>query len=317
MRKMSYLSPTSITKFYEDQAGFYLNYLLDERPPKEPQTDPMALGSAFDAYVKSYLYERIYGKDHDPRFGVLALFEKQVEPHARDRAREAATIVFAEYQAPLKMLLKELNESVTPPRFEFDLENTVEYNGKSVPLLGKPDLFYTHKMGARIILDWKVNGYYSKSGVSPKAGYIRIWEKGTLSGHHQMACPSKFKGMFINIASPMNMVDLSWAQQLSVYMWLCGEDVGSEDCITAIDQVVCRPGNVRFAEHRAKVQKDFQVTIFDKAVKAWEIINSDHFFRNMSKEESLLRCQDLENFIRDPEKKMSNDDWYQQMLRAY
>ena len=60
MRMPEYLSPTSLNVWKRDQEQFYLQYLAEKRPPREPQTQPMAVGAAFDAYVKSYLYNRYY-----------------------------------------------------------------------------------------------------------------------------------------------------------------------------------------------------------------------------------------------------------------
>ena len=85
MRHPTYLSPTSISLFYTDLREYYLQYLCDNRPERMPQTAPMAAGSAFDAYVKSYIYENLIGKD--PKFELSTLFEAQVESQHRDQMR--------------------------------------------------------------------------------------------------------------------------------------------------------------------------------------------------------------------------------------
>src|SRR6266404_6874123 len=79
---MEYLSPSSIGLFFSDLKEFYMHYLCPEKPPRDPQTAAMACGSAFDAYVKSYLYENLIGKD--PKFEFDTIFQAQVEAQHRD-----------------------------------------------------------------------------------------------------------------------------------------------------------------------------------------------------------------------------------------
>jgi len=150
MRQPKYLSPSSLACFYNDRTAYYLRYLADNRPPREKQTKPMAVGSAFDAYVKAHLEKCLFGKELFEE-----LFESQVEEHNRDWAREAGKHVFDAYRVSgaLKDLLIELQQSKEPPVFEGTINE--EVNG--VPLLGKPDVFFINKYDAHIIFDWKVN----------------------------------------------------------------------------------------------------------------------------------------------------------------
>src|ERR1700733_9743280 len=98
MRKMAYLSPTSLSLFLKDETQFYMQYLAENRPARPPQTVPMAVGSSFDAFAKSYLYEALFGKK-DPKFELMAIFEAQVEPQNRDRAYKDGEHVFKEYNS--------------------------------------------------------------------------------------------------------------------------------------------------------------------------------------------------------------------------
>lgn len=334
MRTPKYLSPTSLTIFNDDKIRYYLLYLAETKCPRDPQTEPMAIGSSFDAYVKNYLHEKLFGVGNDPRFELRTLFEAQVEPAGRDKAWVAGRHVFEQYKlsGALTGMMAELNSSITTPRFEFDLLGVVDHKREGVekqlggvPLLGKPDLFYTNKQNARVIHDWKVNGYYSNNGASPVSGYVRIREVGKPYNAHKNTMPMMFKGMLINVAQTMDMVKQDWAQQLAVYMWLCGEEVGTQECIASIDQVVCRPSggvtpSIRFAEHRCKISKPFQLDVFQKAQEAWDIITSGHYFRDMTLEDSQKRCAMLDNFHRDVMERpevTTNDQWHQQISRPY
>lgn len=325
MRTLSYLSPTSLSIYNDDKVKFYLLYLADTKTPRDQQTEPMAIGSAFDAYVKSFLHERLFGKD--PKFDLRTLFETQVETHNRTKAWDAGKYVFDTYKASgaLTDLMVELDASVTTPRFEFDLMGIVGHQLGDVPFLGKPDLFYTNKEGARVIHDWKVNGFYSRNGASPVQGYTKLRTIGQPYKAHKNAMPMRWKGLTLNMAQTLDMVKVDWAQQLAIYMWLCGEDVGTEDCAGSIDQIVCTPGSkvfpdLRFAEHRSKISKSFQLDVFNKARDAWMCITSGHYFTDMTLEESKKRCQMLDTLHKDTMERpmdLTNDDWHRNVTRPY
>ena len=62
MRTPEYYSPSSLSTWLNNPRDFYLKYLADERPPREAQTQPMAVGSSFDAYIKCYLASCLWGE---------------------------------------------------------------------------------------------------------------------------------------------------------------------------------------------------------------------------------------------------------------
>lgn len=329
MRKPQYLSPTSLALFYKNQQEFYLSYMADRSPPRFPQTQPMSVGSAFDAYAKSFLHERIFGVGHDAKFAFDAIFESQVEEHNRDWARRAGQHVFDEYKqsGALSDLLLDLQKAIGPPKFELKIQGTINGHREGVtismndvPLLGKPDVAYINKFGGNVIFDWKVNGYCSRSGASPMQGYVRLREGKVNKGQHKSAQLMSHKGIMINVGSYLEHFDEDWARQLAIYGWLCGMDVGS-DFIAAVDQVVCRPGatqpELRFAEHRLRISPNYQWKTFAKAQYAWEVINSDHFFRDVSFEESQARCLGLDNMAQALEGEgTENDQWFSKITRG-
>jgi len=111
----------------EDSEEYYLRYLSDNPPSKEPQTLPMSIGSAFDAYAKSWLHEQLFGKGNDPKYAFDALFEAQVEPHNRTWAKENGAYVFDMYKqsGALSDLLIELRQANGDPRFEFIVQGSI------------------------------------------------------------------------------------------------------------------------------------------------------------------------------------------------
>lgn len=292
MRLPEYLSPTSVKLFYDDIEEFYVRYLSDNRRARDPQTQPMAIGSAFDAFVKSYLHEKIFGKGADDKYEKRTLFEAQVEKHNWDWAWTNGERVFNEYNriGCLADMLLELGTAIGPPRFEFDVRGEIE----GVPLLGKPDIFFINKEGARVIYDWKVNGYCAKSLKSPMPGYLKLREVGKPTKQHKDCLVIRKFGIDVNISMFLEQGDQGWASQLTVYGWLLGEPVGSEQLITGIDQI-CGPSNrLRFATHRLRVSPDYQFMLLENITNAWDVILSGHIFRDMSEEDSLERCRVLD-----------------------
>jgi hypothetical protein len=221
----------------------------------------MSIGSSFDAYAKSWLHENLFGKGNDPRFEFQALFEAQVEPHNRDWALQNGQYVFEQYKQ----------------------------SGALSDLLGELR---------------KVNGYCStRNAHSPLPGFIRLRSAGkTQHGQHKDCLPMVCDGLMINIGSFLedtNEIGAEWATQLAIYHWLLGSPFCAENLLVGIDQIVCDATKsalpqIRIAEHRTRVSKKWQQRTFDIAAHIWECCHSDHFFRDMSKEESQGRCKVLD-----------------------
>lgn len=296
MRTPEYLSPSSLNKFYNDREQYYIEYLSDAKPPREPQNNHMAIGSAFDAYIKSYLHEKLIGKD--PAYEKTTLFEMQVEPHNRDLVRNDAQIIFDQYlkSGCVADLLLELNKCLGLPTFESEIRGTISKDIHSVPLLGRPDLRFLSQQSCRVILDWKVNGHYTRSPHSPMKGYLRLLNDGPVT-QHKDCYPSKHKGVTINIGHNLEDLKSDWADQFSIYAWLCGEPIGA-DFIVAVDQIVCdntkSPRKIRFAQHRMLVSAEYQHKLYDRAAQAWKAITTKHIFFETDRATSDAKCAVLE-----------------------
>lgn len=61
MRKPDYISPTALKLYRDNRDEYYLRYLADTKSPRDGQTQPMSIGSAFDAYVKSDIHTKLFG----------------------------------------------------------------------------------------------------------------------------------------------------------------------------------------------------------------------------------------------------------------
>lgn len=333
MRTPTYLSPSSLSTFERDRKEFYLRYLADERPPKIPQTQPMSVGAAFDAYIKSYLYGRLFGKGSNPEFEFDTIFVKQVEEQNRDWALEAGKYAFKCYQksGAIADLMIDLLAASNEPRFEFTVNGDVsmECRVDSIPFLGKPDIYFISKNGVHMIWDWKVNGFCSKNGVSPKRGFIKIrdsWDPSERKASRGVNSPHKkahlfdVDGVTINIGEPFEDIDITWADQLTIYGWLMGEPVGAEFVI-GIEQLVCKPHepnrpSIRVASHRGQTSPEYQKGLFDRAYKAWKIIERGHIFDDLTLEESMAKQRVLDDYHKAFEVKDENDAWFNKVTRG-
>jgi len=290
---IKYLSPTSIKLFNSDIEEFYLKYVSDVDIPRFPQTQPMAAGSAFDAFVKSHLYGCLFGENE---FDLRTIFENQVEKYNWDWAWEAGKHIFEEYKKAgcVDALLIELSKAVGKPRFEFSVSNEV----KGVPLLGKPDVFFINSDGARVVYDWKVNGYCSSRLKSPMKGYIILREIGKEFKVHKDCFLLNFKNILINAAMKLEDSNKDWADQLAIYSWLLGEEVGSEEVIFGIEQICGPKDRLRFASHRLKISPEYQYHLLELAQHIWNIVTSGWIFRELTEEQSRERCKLLENSVK-------------------
>lgn len=306
MRLMKKLSPTALHKWEEDREEFYTRYLSESAPPKPPQTEPMSVGSSFDAFVKHELCREFY-PELPAEFELETLFNEQVEEDCREFAWDAGKHCYERYRSvgAYADLCGEIGKSKELPRFEYRLQEEIA----GVPLQGKPDLGF--HLEVPFIHDWKVNGYCSKSPTSPRPYHMMCrdaWSadefrptRGSNKPHPKYK-PMEFGGTVIG-AHWMEDVNKKWADQVAIYAWMAGIPVGSEDWIASIDQLACRPGDerplIRVAQHRCRVSAFWQFNLLNRLKSCWSIIQSGHIFTHTSREESDARCETLDMQIHD------------------
>jgi hypothetical protein len=308
-----------MTLWEAEPDDFYMKYLAENRPARMPQTEPMSVGSAFDAYVKAELHEALFGAGADPEYELRPLFDSQVEEHNRDWAWKAGEYCFDRYKfmGAYDELLKLLEQSIEDPRFECKLNGVL--GALEVPFTGKPDCRFVLDLGQgriSVVLDWKVKGFCSKSAPSPSKGYMLCRDayepipnaKGvpkSSQSHeksHKLYMEHDFRGLTIN-RDYMENCSKDYADQCSLYGWLLGEPVGSEALIF-IDELICKPtGNalegqyplLRIANHRARVKPEYQQKLIERVESCWSAVTSGHIFPDVSREESDLRIKLLDD----------------------
>lgn len=309
MRIPKYLSYSSLSTMEKNPEEFYVTRLAERRPPREPQSKPMAVGSAFDAFVKAALHAALFGPGADPCYEFSTIFEAQVEPQNRDFGLKAGWHALCAYYycGAYQKLLAELKQSVEPPQFEF----TVLRELGGVPFQGKPDCRFVLDLGeGRIhcIYDWKVRGYCSKSTTSPTPGYALCLDCFTAAKQnkshgqeHNRYLAKSFRGHTIN-AGYFETCSQSYADQLSLYGWLLGETPGDENVVLGIEEFTAKPPKtegeppqLRFSWHRALCKKEYQLALMKRVQAGWARITSGHYFPEMSQEDSDKRCELLDD----------------------
>ncbi|MCA9070038.1 MAG: hypothetical protein KDA84_13995, partial [Planctomycetaceae bacterium] len=288
-----------------------------------PQTQPMSVGSAFDAKVKSELATALFGCPQ-PELEYPSLFEAQVEEHNRDWAKGAGEHAFRAYKfsGMYEELLGMLENSRETPEFESEVSKTI----LGVPLKGFPDLRFIHECGVRVILDWKVKGFCSKTAASPTKGYRLCMDgqSGKPSRSHEKAHKHYLgvdhNGLEVNKVY-MEDCSTTYADQLSLYGWLLGEKVGDEDVCLMIEELVWK--NVggeypvgRVANHRARVRKEHQVALLARFKNCWKAVQSGHVFTDLPREENDQQCLLMERTARQMRMSGTENDAFIEATRA-
>ena len=250
-----YISPTAFKVWKTCAFKYYLKYLTGKKYTFQ-QTPAMAMGSLFDAVIKSRLAAELqwYNKDTTLSLGALLKNVDSSMMHLLPEARRLVDYYIA--SGAYKALLDEVISGI-----EYDELKHVKANKYHIafPIYGKPDL----KIGHNIITDFKVNGYGSKSGQSPKQGYKRAFDKNGEQGPHE------------KYGITMPEIDIDWATQLTIYNWLEQDqellDL-SKDIPVAIEQIAIRGTTTKIASFRAIVPVAFQTNLYNELKTMWESI---------------------------------------------
>lgn len=186
------------------------------KAPRMTQTDPMILGLRVDKAIKECLAGR------EPMPGV----EKFIDAYGVERISKLKT-----------------------PTHETEVEVSANIDG--IPVIG-----YIDYKDGNFILDWKVNGYYSKYGAknpTPRNSMYR-----------------EFKGHRINYCTTFENVKDDWALQLSLYLTMIGVPL-TELSPVGIDQFICKDKEIISVEqHRYVISKDYRAQTIEMLKEAYE-----------------------------------------------
>lgn len=227
------LSPSQLTMWLKSEEDYYIRYFLKER---EAQTPAMAVGSAFDSFVKAELLAT--SPEHKKQ--LFATFIKSVEPQCYEQAVAAGAAVFMNYisSGAFDALKNDLRGHTI--RCEERVVTTV--GGVSLNCVA--DLFTDS-----IVHDWKVNGYYSSG--RPEQGYLRMWKDG-----NNKATDLESKRVLTDRCIP------PWNIQLRTYALV---HKASE---IWVDQIIY-PGP-RVAQYRYNVGENNVLELYGRLMEAWD-----------------------------------------------
>lgn len=270
------ISPTNFQLWRENKMAWWAKYAV-KNLDREPQTLPMSLGSAFDSMVKGELYEILLGQK-----GMFEqLFEASVEKHNRDQILPTAKLVYEEYKR-----LGGVANIAADLRNATEIHMEVSVKGMSnigVQLNGKPDLWYIGRDGKTIVIhDWKVNGYFSASGTSPKPGYTRTYGgSGRINNAISQSHPALTRAVSTEY---FETVGQDWAVQECMYSWMLGcEDINNVIC--SIDQLTFRNGTQRVTSYAGLLGQKFVDDLKDEVIQMDQDIRDGHPFKDKSLED--------------------------------
>jgi len=250
----------------------------------------MAVGSSFDAFVKSYIHNF-----YNPKETIFEeLFKKQVSEDNRPEAIKIGKICFDVYKQSgcLMGLIRKFNGM---PKMEFKTTINID----NVPILGIPDLYFTYLFGhsvggdtseeldeqVDVVVDWKVNGLLSSA--SAAQGYVSCDMR-----PHKKTILSSIGDIYYDASATLQQSKPDWCTQLYTYSLACG----NPNALVCIDQIFKRANeSISVAQHRLFLTDEFKENVRRRYRYAWDVVNSDHFFRDMSFKDSEAKCKLLKN----------------------
>ena len=202
-KRAKFLSPSCIGSYFRNWDDWYDRYIL--RMPSSPQTPAMGIGSAFDAFVKWGIVERL-GKEKCvfPYDSLEECYEDQVAKHLD--IESIAKTVYNDYvdKGMMDRIFKRRRDGeLIQARMENLTLCDVEIAGiGAVTVGGYPDALLTYESGKQYILDWKINGFFSKRRVGIGKGSVFVC--GNCTGREKV-------GRVTDFAST------AWGTQLTIY----------------------------------------------------------------------------------------------------
>ena len=252
VRTVEYLSPSSLRMLEEEPVEFYRRRCgpKDDMPDREPQGYPAAVGSAFDAVVKSLIAVDL-GLPC-PKLKPMLKEKIENDTHRKQAISEGLRLGAAYVACGAMDALKRDGITAIEPG-----ECIKKVFG--IPVRGDLDAILRDAVPA----DWKVIGSGAPGTRSPTQGYARLWttkKPGLDMGPHKKH------------GAPLEKYQESWATQLTMYGWLLGWPVKLPMEYAVDEVVVGNMGHVRVAQHRGTISTDFQRSLRARLKAAWKRI---------------------------------------------
>jgi hypothetical protein len=261
-KELKHLSPSAIGNAKNQPNTFYLNRLVLDALPREPQSLAAGVGTAFDILIKRHL---INDKNIYCPIEMEEIEASLQNEEIREEAFKAAEELMKMYRnSRLVALTKWVQiEGVFAQEYTF--------NGRCIPLICKLDaVVYDKEYGFDVPLDWKCSGYTSEKGVSPKPKFKDKFDGKTWVGPHK------------DYTTNMHVTELpaDWARQFTLY-GMCLNKLNHRPDWTEFPVHVHHPifngtgKKPMVAVYRAIVTSDFQREIWEEVCQIWDSIKED------------------------------------------
>ena len=240
VRDLEYVSPSSLNEFERDPVGFYFKRLgpIESRPAREPQSFPAAVGTAFDAFVKTAVTEEE---------GIPSPLLNSMLDGVADNAIPMGFQLYLDYS---KCGGYDQFLDLEPSSLEVETDAVVP--GTEIPIFGYLDA----QVSGKRAFDWKVTSSGRPGGMSPNKGYNAcIDSRSGITRTHKLA------------GSCLETLNERWATQLTMYTWMLRGEIGPFG--GCIDQIVVCPGYIRLAQFRAPVSVAFQHKVKQRILSMW------------------------------------------------
>lgn len=229
-----------------DRDQWVIRYIVRYR---QKQTRPMAVGTAFDAYVKAYL------EDRPVSFRQIAE-EFHPEMHKVGSQLLVQYIQMGAYQR--------LQELIADRPFSTSDKLLFGKSPSGVPLCGIPDL-----VTYNAILDWKVNGAPPGRKQSPAPGYGKLFEYKPIKRRARRKATRTGKD--------------EWWEQIVFYRWMVNRMIG------IIHQCTWSRTGMQCSEYVLEPTDEFARGLDLAVAKMYEQIENDHIYDELSVSESRER----------------------------
>lgn len=296
-----YISPSSLMTWESDPEKWVVRYVTGV---KDQQNAAMAVGTVFDALIKSRLEGIFLGGKGEEDWEKYAEGSLTITGEDKDLAIIAGQQTYEQYiKSPN---YGECIRFIRTGNWQIDLtgDKTVTMpigpQNQLVQIKVKPDMLLT-KLSPDgtcqgVVLDWKVNGYYSKAGASVANGWATKWAippSNKVDNRGKAAFLDWFPGLATGLpimdgaripfnTANMELVKEDWAVQIGIY----GMCYGWDECewLAWIEQVAWGPrfdktdrplGDqrvMRVGSHRYKLKLTFKDDLRKRLWRMWEAI---------------------------------------------
>jgi len=284
---MDRLSYSGFNSFWNYPQEFALRYLMPVPVPRTKTTKPMCIGTGFDAWVKFHLNKDLdLGLDHL----TYELQTTNIPDDLRIWTEQEGHGLFKLYKeqgayGDLLTLLEGADAVIMEEHFERLLDLG---EGRSIKLHGYPDLVFL-KWDRWFVIDWKVNGFCSKWGVSPAPGF---WRSRPSDKHHKTYSKGMVGDFEFNDAKCFSNWHKDWPTQLLFYHWMVNQKP-LDRLYVGVEQLACSPKGIRSVSHRGALSPHFELEVKEKLIKFLTAIEKDHIFTDLTLEQSQEKMQEL------------------------